>query len=101
MRAVRCVRNNTPEQPVNTERLTVLMDSLTNQTVFGQLLAPLTRALVRARSHDVFSRVLSMTDFIALGVQPSTGGSVQWPSIPCVVSVLSIRRKVSAMLMRR
>jgi len=53
---------------VNTERLTALMDSLTNQTVFGEMLGPLTEALVRVRDSDAFSRVLSMTDFIALGV---------------------------------
>jgi hypothetical protein len=44
------------------------MDSLTNQTVFGELLAPLNHALVRVRGYDAFSRVLSMTDFISLGV---------------------------------
>ena len=43
------------------------MDSLTNQTVFGELLEPVSTALTRVRNHDAFSRVLSMADFIALG----------------------------------
>lgn len=51
-----------------TERLTALMDSLTNQTVLGELLAPMTDALARVRGSDALSRVLSMADFIALGV---------------------------------
>jgi hypothetical protein len=32
------------------------------------LLTPLTNALVRVHAHDAHSRVLSMTDIIALGV---------------------------------
>ena len=51
-----------------TERLTSLMDSLTNQTVLGELLAPVTNALRQVRGSNARSRVLSMADFIALGV---------------------------------
>jgi hypothetical protein len=50
------------------KRLTALMNSLTNQTVLGELLAPLTNALMQVRGSDARSRVLRMTDFIALGV---------------------------------
>ena len=50
------------------ERLTALMDSLTNQTVLGELLAPVTNALRQVRGSDALSRVLSMADFIGLGV---------------------------------
>jgi hypothetical protein len=50
------------------ERLTALMNSLTNQTVLGELLAPVTNALGQVRGSDALSRVLSMADFIALGV---------------------------------
>jgi len=53
---------------MNTERLTALMDSLTNQTVLGELLAPVSDALARVRGSDAFSRVLCMTDFTGLGV---------------------------------
>lgn len=56
-----------PEHPI-TKRLTALMDSLTNQTVLGELLAPMTDALARVRGSDALSRVLSMEDFIAPGV---------------------------------
>jgi hypothetical protein len=44
------------------------MKSLTHQTVLGELLAPVSRALARVRDTDAMSRVLSMADFIALGV---------------------------------
>jgi hypothetical protein len=53
---------------VDTERLTAVMDSLMNQTVLGELLAPMARALTRVRGADAVSRVLSMADFIGLGV---------------------------------
>lgn len=53
---------------MNTERLSALMKSLTHQTVLGELLAPVSRALARVRDTDAMSRVLSMADFIALGV---------------------------------
>ncbi len=53
---------------MNTERLTALMDSLTTQTVLGELLAPVSDALARVRGSDTLARVLSMTDFIGLGV---------------------------------
>jgi hypothetical protein len=44
------------------------MDSLMNQTVLGELLAPVARALAQIRGTDTVSRVLSMADFIGLGV---------------------------------
>ena len=53
---------------MNTERLRALMKSLTNQTVLGELLAPASNALARVRDTDAMSRVLSMADFIGLGV---------------------------------
>jgi len=64
-----CCRNNKLSgYPVIAERLTALMDSLINNTVLGELLEPLSDALARVRGADAFSRVLSMADFIALGV---------------------------------
>jgi len=53
---------------MNTERLHALMESLTNQTVLGELLAPVSNALTQVRDTDAMSRVLSMADFIGLGV---------------------------------
>ncbi len=53
---------------MDTERLTAVMDSLMNQTVLGELLAPMARALAQVRGTDAVSRVLSMADFIGLGV---------------------------------
>ena len=53
---------------MDTERLTAVMNSLMNQTVLGELLAPVARALAQIRGTDTVSRVLSMTDFIGLGV---------------------------------
>jgi len=53
---------------VDTERLTAVMDSLMNQTVLGKLLAPVARALAQVRDTNEVSRVLSMADFIGLGV---------------------------------
>ena len=53
---------------MNTERLTALMDSLTNHTVLGELLAPVSDALARVRSSAAFARVLNMENFITLGV---------------------------------
>ena len=53
---------------MNSERLRALMKNLTHQTVLGELLAPVSRALARVRDTDAMSRVLSMADFIALGV---------------------------------
>ncbi len=53
---------------MNTKRLTALMDSLLNQTVLGELLAPVTKALARVRGSHAFTRVLSMADFITLGI---------------------------------
>ena len=50
------------------ERLTAVMDSLMNQTVLGELLAPMARALTRVRGAGAVSRVLSMADFIGLRV---------------------------------
>ena len=53
---------------MNTNRLTAVMNSLTNQTVLGDLLAPVIQALAWVRGSDACTRVLSMTDFITLGV---------------------------------
>jgi len=53
---------------MNTERLTALMDSLTNNTVLGELLEPVSDALARVRGSDAFNRVLDMEKFISLGV---------------------------------
>ncbi|MCP4823389.1 MAG: transposase [Shimia sp.] len=44
------------------------MDSLTNQTVLGELLEPVSGALERVRNNTAGARVLSMFDFIGLGV---------------------------------
>jgi hypothetical protein len=44
------------------------MNSLTNQTVLGELLEPVVDALTRVRNPGALARVLSMTDFISLGV---------------------------------
>jgi hypothetical protein len=53
---------------MNTERLTALMDSLTNNTVLGELLEPVSDALARVRGSAAFARVLNMENFITLGV---------------------------------
>ena len=53
---------------MNAERLSALMDRLTNNTVLGDLLAPLFKALARIRNADGNAYVLSMKAFIALGV---------------------------------
>ena len=50
------------------QRLTALMDRLTNNTVLGELLAPVTAILSRIRHADGNAQVLSMRAFIALGV---------------------------------
>ena len=50
------------------KRLTSLMDSLTHRTVLSELLAPVTNALRQVRGSNARARVLSMADFIALGV---------------------------------
>ena len=50
------------------DRLEKLIDSLTNQTVLGEFLAPVRDALERVRGSNAGSRVLSMADFIGLGV---------------------------------
>lgn len=49
-------------------RLTSLMQTLTEQTVLGDLLAPLQRALARVRLAKAPGRVLSSEAFISLGV---------------------------------
>lgn len=49
-------------------RLTSLMQTLTDQTVLGDLLAPLQRALARVRPARAPGRVLSSEAFISLGV---------------------------------
>lgn len=50
------------------ERLKQLMAHLTDHTVLGQLLVPLQQALASVRGAASLGRVLSMEDFIALGV---------------------------------
>ena len=50
------------------QRLTALMDRLTNNTVLGELLAPVSDILSRIRHADGNAQVLSMWAFIALGV---------------------------------
>jgi len=52
----------------NKNRLTSLMRTLTEQTVLGDLLAPLQRALSRVRPPKAPGRVLSSEAFISLGV---------------------------------
>ena len=63
-----CKYNNLSEYPVNTKRLTAVMDRLTDHTVLGELLAPVGDALARVRKPDANTSVLSMFDFIGLGV---------------------------------
>lgn len=63
-----CKNNSLSEYPVNTKRLTAVMDRLTNHTVLGELLAPIAAALARVRNADANVSVLSMLDFIGLGV---------------------------------
>ncbi len=63
-----CKNNNLSEYPVNTKRLTAVMDRLTNHTVLGELLAPLSNALARVRKPDANTSTLPMFDFIGLGV---------------------------------
>ena len=53
---------------MNTKRLTAVMDRLTDHTVLGELLAPVGDALARVRKPDANTSVLSMFDFIGLGV---------------------------------
>lgn len=50
-------------------RLTSLMHTLTEETVLGDLLAPLQRALSRVRPATAPGRVLSSEAFISLGVR--------------------------------
>lgn len=45
-----------------------LMNRLTDKTVFADLLAPVSRAFSQVRHAESLRRVLSMPDFIALGV---------------------------------
>lgn len=52
-----------------TERLTQLMNKLTNNTVFADLLQPVETALSHVRLGVADGKVLSMRDFIALGVR--------------------------------
>ncbi|HYN78630.1 MAG TPA: hypothetical protein VES73_12665, partial [Lamprocystis sp. (in: g-proteobacteria)] len=49
-------------------RLGTLMNHLTDQTVFSELLAPVERALTRVREAQDVGRVVSMSAFITLGV---------------------------------
>ncbi len=50
------------------DRLTQLMVHLTDNTVLGELLTPMRHALAAVRGAASLGRVLSMEDFIALGV---------------------------------
>jgi Transposase DDE domain len=50
------------------KRLTALMNHLTNNTVLGELLAPVSGVLLGIRNADGNAQVLSMLNFIALGV---------------------------------
>jgi hypothetical protein len=50
------------------DRLHSLMNRLTDQTVFAELLAPVEQALTRVREAQDVGRVLSMSAFITLGV---------------------------------
>ena len=50
------------------ERLSQLMVHLTDNTLLGELLAPMQHALCSVRGAAALGRVLSMADFIALGV---------------------------------
>ena len=50
------------------DRLKSLMNRLTDKTVFADLLSPVERALSQVRNAESLGRVLSMPDFIALGV---------------------------------
>ena len=50
------------------ERLRALMNRLTDQTVFADLLAPANRALEQVRAAAAMGRSLRMSDFVALGV---------------------------------
>lgn len=54
--------------PMQYERLTQLMQRLTNHTVFADLIAPIACLLELVRGSDAVGRVLRMADFIALGV---------------------------------
>lgn len=53
---------------MNTNRLAALMSKLTNHTVFADLLKPVERALDKIRLGPAEGRVLSMRDFVAIGV---------------------------------
>jgi len=53
---------------MNAKRLTAMMNRLTNETVLGDLLAPVIRALAWVRGSHAVGRVLSRADFITLGV---------------------------------
>ncbi len=55
------------------ERLTQLMVHLTDNTVLGESPAPAQHALASVRGAASLGRVLSMEDFIALGVPRMCG----------------------------
>jgi hypothetical protein len=63
-----CINNNLSETAVISKRLTALMDRLTNNTVLGELLAPVVRALEQIRHADGTAQTLKMQAFIGLGV---------------------------------
>ena len=68
MRRILLNKQQLAEYAVNIDRLRAVMKSLTDDTVLGALLAPADRALERVRGRHGFARVLTMRDFIALGV---------------------------------
>ena len=53
---------------MKSNRLTALMNKLTNHTVFADLLKPVERALNNIRLGHADGHGLSMRDFVALGV---------------------------------
>ena len=53
---------------MKSNRLTAVMNKLTKHTVFADLLKPVERALATIRLGPADGRVLSMRDFIAVGV---------------------------------
>jgi hypothetical protein len=64
-----CINNNLSETAVIGNRLTALMDQLTNNTVLGDLLSPVDKVLAGIRNVDGRAQTLPMSAFIALGVQ--------------------------------
>ena len=63
-----CRNNNLSETAVIGQRLTAVMNRLTNHTVLGELLTPVSEVLAGIRHADGNAQVLSMWHFCALGV---------------------------------